>query len=119
MKLSQLKTVIKEQLKHLHKEGVKVIPRDDSGPCCCHTFFDPDCGWDCMPGATWHSKCCKGGGHMSPPITKGMEGQCNKPVGEGVKVIPKGGKSCCCEEQFNPWTGKWDCLGSSSPKCCK
>jgi len=37
-------------------EDVKVLPK--GGPCCCHCAYNPDCGWDCVSGSNWHSKCC-------------------------------------------------------------
>ena len=57
-------------------EGAKVKPKEkekDFPPCCCHTVYNSECGWDCVPGATWHKNCCPSkAGMVAPPSGPGV-----------------------------------------------
>jgi len=49
-------------------EDVKIKPREDVEQCCCHVFYNSECGWDCAPGAIWHTNCCPSkSGMVIPP----------------------------------------------------
>ena len=50
-------------------EGVKVVPKAEVQACCCHTEYNPECGWDCVSGAIWHENCCPSKAGMVVPPT--------------------------------------------------